>query len=236
MTFGACISLILVAAAGTFADERVERLPPKDRKWLEEEVIYIITELEKDVFLQLETVEERRRFIEAFWRKWDPNRATPQNEFWDEHYRRIEHANKALGPETFRAGWRTDRGRMYIILGEPREIQRYEGYADLFPAELWFYQGDIARGLPSFFYLMFFIRDDVGEFELYHPVIDGPNALLRGNLGIPRTDNLEALEALHRISPQLAQSATVKRAADSDRGKMTFKDGRLHGWGVPPPA
>ena len=207
MKFGTCISLILAAAVGAFADERLDRLPPEDRKWLEEEVVYIITEREKDVFLELQTVEERRLFIEAFWRNRDPNDATPENEVREEHYRRIEHANHYLGRDSNRAGWRTDRGRMYIILGEPRNIQRFEGYGDLFPAELWFYQGDTATRLPPFFYLLFFIDDDVGEFELYHPVMDGPGALLRGQLNIPSSNNMEALGVLRRISPELVRAS-----------------------------
>ena len=208
MKFGTCISLILAAAVGAFADERLDRLPPEDRKWLEAEVIYIITELEKDLFLDLRSVEERRLFIEAFWKKRDPNSAAPENEFREEHYRRIEHANHYLGRDSNRAGWRTDRGRMYIILGEPRDIQRFEGRGDLLPTELWFYQGDTAKALPPFFYLLFFIDDDVGEFELYHPVSDGPGALLRGQLNIPSSsNNMEALEMLSRISPDLARAS-----------------------------
>ncbi|MFQ5790883.1 MAG: GWxTD domain-containing protein [Acidobacteriota bacterium] len=203
----AWMTVLLVAAASVYAgDERLDRLPPEDRKWLEEEVVYIITEREREVFLSLETVEERKRFIEAFWRKRDPNPATPQNEFKDEHYRRLEHANRFLGRETFRPGWKTDRGRMYIILGEPREIQRYDGYNELVSTELWFYQGDPARGLPSFFYLMFFKRHDIGEYQLYHPVIDGPSALLRGQF-TPATDSRQALEVLRQISVELAQAS-----------------------------
>lgn len=198
--------LVGLQAFGLSADKRLEKLSPEHRKWLEEEVIYIITDQEKEIFLSLNTLEERSSFIEAFWRKRDPNPATPQNEFKDEHYRRIEYANKFLGRETFRPGWRTDRGRMYILLGEPREIQRYDGYNELTPSELWFYEGDVAKGLPSFFYLLFFKRHGVGEYQLYHPIADGPQALLRGQY-TPNTDNLQAIEALQQISPELAQAS-----------------------------
>ena len=110
--------LILAGQAG--ADDRLDRLPPEDRKWLEEEVVYIITDTERDVFLELDTVEQRQRLIRSFWSKRDPNPATPENEYRTEHYRRLEYANKFLARETFLPGWKTDRGRMYIILGEPR--------------------------------------------------------------------------------------------------------------------
>ncbi len=153
----AWIFLFLIFADPSFAkDERLERLSPEHRKWIEEEVVYIITDSEKDLFLMLETVEERNRLIEAFWRKRDPNPATPQNEFKIEHYTRFEHANKFLGRETFRPGWRTDRGRYHIILGKPRQVERFDGYSELVSAELWFYEGDPRKGLPAFFYLLFF--------------------------------------------------------------------------------
>ena len=80
-------------------------LSPEHQSWLERDVVYIITEREREVFLLLESVDERNRFIEAFWRKRDPNPATPANEFRDEHYRRIEYANSQFGRETFREGW-----------------------------------------------------------------------------------------------------------------------------------
>ena len=124
------IALAMSTAAAT-ADERLEKLPPEHRKWLEEETVYIILDQEREVFLALETREEREHFIEAFWRKRDPNRTTPDNELRQEHYRRIEYANKELGRGSARPGWMTDRGRMYILLGQPVSIERFEGYNEV---------------------------------------------------------------------------------------------------------
>ncbi len=203
----AWILLAFTVTTSSFAeDERLERLNPEHRKWFEEEVNYIILDNEKEVFLQLETLEERENFITAFWRKRDPNPATPENEFKIEHYRRLEYANKFLGRETFRPGWRTDRGRYYIILGEPREIQRYDGYNDLVSTQLWFYEGETKLGLPSFFYLVFFKRHDIGEYELYHPIVDGPAALLRGQYGYDGQVE-QTLDRLTEISPELARAS-----------------------------
>ena len=151
------------------------------------------------------TQEERARFIEAFWAKRDPNRTTPVNEFKEEHYRRIQYANEFLGRETYRPGWQTDRGRYYIILGKPREVQRYTGFTGLNSTELWFYQSDPGKALPSFFYLMFFKRNDFGEFRLYSPVVDGPQALLSGEGA--SGDIASAFERLDEISPELAHAA-----------------------------
>lgn len=189
--------------------EKIERLREDHRKWLEEEVIYIITEREEEVFLSLETIEERSRFIEVFWEKRDPYPATPENEFREEHYRRVEYANKYLGRDTFREGWRTDRGRYYILLGEPRERHSFDGYNEVVSSELWFYQGDVQKGLPSFFYLVFFKRHDIGEYRLYHPVVDGPESLVRGQYaqGGGPEGNIQAYETLQRIDAELANAS-----------------------------
>jgi GWxTD domain-containing protein len=204
----ALLILLVALTPNVFAqDERLERLSPEHRKWIEEEVTYIITDSEKDVFLMLETVEERNRFIEAFWRKRDPNRATVQNEFKIEHYLRLEYANKFLGRETFRPGWRTDRGRYYIILGKPREVQRFDGYAEVVSIELWFYEGDPRKGLPAFFYLMFFKRHDVGEYRLYHPLSDGPEALLSGGMPVANGNMEGVINTLREVSPELARAS-----------------------------
>jgi GWxTD domain-containing protein len=92
-------------------------LEPKYQKWLQEEVVYIITPKEKEVFLQLETDPQREKFIEAFWKVRNPNPNTPENEFKKEHYRRIQYANQHFGKEGPGQGWRSDMGRIYVILG-----------------------------------------------------------------------------------------------------------------------
>ena len=158
-------------------------LPEHYRKWLEEEVLYIIKPLEKDVFLQLGTDKEREIFIEAFWRQRDPTPGTPQNEYKEEHYRRIAYANQFFGRETTRPGWMTDRGRTYIILGEPIDIDRYENSEEHYPVITWFYQGDIKYGLPPHFNVAFFKRRGIGEYVYYSPVRDGPQNLLKNYMG-----------------------------------------------------
>ena len=93
------------------------------KKWLDEDVRYIISDEEQKAFKMLSNDEERDNFIEAFWQRRDPTPDTPENEFKDEHYRRIAYAN-----EHFPAGipgWKTDRGRMYIMYGPPDEIDAH---------------------------------------------------------------------------------------------------------------
>jgi len=131
-------------------------LPERYKKWLEEEVVYIMSPIEKEVFLKLKTDRERDLFIEAFWKHRDPTPGTPENEFKKEHYSRIRYVNHFFGRQAPRPGWRTDRGRMYIILGEPNDIQRFEGKTQVYPTEIWFYQGKTNLGLPPGFNIVFF--------------------------------------------------------------------------------
>ncbi|GMR23415.1 MAG: hypothetical protein BMS9Abin37_1842 [Acidobacteriota bacterium] len=204
---------LVAVMSGLAAGQSVDDLPEEDRVWLEEEVVYIITDMERKVFLMLETNEERARFKTSFWQKRDPNRATVVNEFQEEHYKRIAYANQFLGRETNRPGWATDRGRFYIIAGEPRQIQRFDSDAALIECELWFYQGDTSRGMPAFFYLIFFKRNDVGEYHLYYPNSDGPTALLRGQ-GLSGTDNAAAVERLQQVSTELARASLTISTRD----------------------
>lgn len=180
----------------------VKDLPERHKKWLEEEVVYIILPVEKDVFLQLETDREREMFIEAFWKHRDPTQGTPLNEFKDEHYRRIQYANYNYGRATPKPGWKTDRGRTYIVLGEPRDIERINE-SGVYNTEVWFYQGLTQYGLPSGFSVVFFQKDGVGEYVLYSPTMDGPQALMTNYMG-DRADYLSAFKELRQINPQLA--------------------------------
>ena len=199
---------LAVLAPLASADERIDKLPPEHKLWIERDVIYIITEREREVFLSLGALEERNRFIEAFWRKRDPNLATPENEFKIEHYRRIEYANSHLGRETFREGWRTDRGRYYIILGEPQSITRFDGYSEVVSSHLWFFAGKPGSGTPAFFYLLFFKRNDFGEYRLYNPMIDGPQALLNAAAYTPGAGNERAaVQTLREVSGELASAS-----------------------------
>src|SRR5271155_3337364 len=93
------------------------------KTWLNEDVVYIISPDERTAFLQLNTNEEREQFIEAFWLRRSANPDLPTNDFKEEHYRRIAYANEHYASGI--PGWKTDRGRIYIIWGPPDEIQSH---------------------------------------------------------------------------------------------------------------
>ncbi|HSA97134.1 MAG TPA: GWxTD domain-containing protein, partial [Acidobacteriota bacterium] len=153
-------------------------LPERYKTWLDEQVVYIITKKERDVFLALQTDRERDIFIEAFWKHRDPTPGTPQNEFQDEHVKRFNYANKFYGRSTPLPGWRTDRGRIYILLGPPRNIEQYDTVNGVYPTEIWFYLGDPELGLPTAFNVIFFRKDGGGDYVLYSPTEHGPRALI----------------------------------------------------------
>jgi GWxTD domain-containing protein len=121
------------------------------RKWLNEDVAYIITDEERAAFKKLQTDEEREQFIEQFWLRRDPTPDSVENEFKEEHYRRIAYANERYASGI--PGWKTDRGRIYITFGPPDEIEShpsggtYErppeeggGTTSTFPFEQWRYR------------------------------------------------------------------------------------------------
>src|SRR5450755_1201846 len=91
------------------------------KKWLNEDVTYIITDEERAAFKRLATDEEREQFIEQFWLRRDPTPDTVENEFKEEHYRRIAYSNERYASGI--PGWKSDRGRIYIMYGPPDEIE-----------------------------------------------------------------------------------------------------------------
>ena len=105
------------------------------KKWLDEDVRWIITDEERDAFKRLSNDEERDQFIEQFWLRRDPTPDTVENEYKEEHYRRIAYANEHFASGI--PGWRTDRGRMYIMYGPADEIDSHPsgGYYQRTPEE-----------------------------------------------------------------------------------------------------
>jgi GWxTD domain-containing protein len=196
-------SLVIPPSASSQTKKSPKDLPQQYRRWLEEEVVYIITPRERDIFLQLESDRERNIFIEAFWKQRDPNPNTLENEFKKEHHRRIEYANKWFGKDSPGPGWRTAMGRIYIILGEPASIEKFESLTEVYPTIIWFYQGMIEYGLPNAFSVVFFKRSGIGEYELYSPVKFGPQFLLPNYMGDMR-DYESAYNQLLEIEPTIA--------------------------------
>ena len=152
-----------------------KELGDADRKWLDEDVPYIITPEERSVFLHLSTNEEREQFIEAFWARRNPDPDSPENTAKEEHYRRIAYANEHFSSGI--PGWKTDRGKIYILHGPPDEIDShpsggaYErppeeggGETTTYPFEEWRYRH--IEGVGDNVILEFVDNTMTGEYHL----------------------------------------------------------------------
>src|SRR5579864_5684925 len=145
------------------------------KTWLNEDVTYIISPEERTAFLQLETNEEREQFIEQFWLRRSSNPDMPDNDFKEEHYRRIAYANEHYASGI--PGWKTDRGRIYIIWGAPDEIESHPtggtydrpmeeggGSTTTYPWERWRYR--YLEGIQENVKLEFVDPSGSGEYHL----------------------------------------------------------------------
>jgi GWxTD domain-containing protein len=145
------------------------------KKWINNDVSYIITKEEKRAFYALQTDEERENFIENFWRRRDPNPDTEENEYREEYYERIAYANEHFSSGI--PGWKTDRGRIYIAWGKPDSVEThptggsydrpsYEGggATTTYPFEVWFYRhlDNVGEGLE----IEFVDPTGTGEYRL----------------------------------------------------------------------
>jgi GWxTD domain-containing protein len=145
------------------------------RQWLNEDVVYIISPEERNAFLQLNTNEEREQFIEQFWLRRSSNPDLPDNDFKEEHYRRIAYANEHYASGI--PGWKTDRGRMYIMWGPPDEIDSHPtggtydrpmeeggGSTSTYPWETWRWR--YLEGIGENIILEFVDPSGSGEYHL----------------------------------------------------------------------
>ena len=145
------------------------------KTWLNEDVVYIISPEERSAFLQLETNEEREQFIESFWLRRSSNPDLPENDFKEEHYRRIAYANEHFASGI--PGWKTDRGRIYIMWGAPDEIESHPtggtydrpmeqggGSTTTYPWETWRYR--YLEGIQENVILEFVDPSSSGEYHL----------------------------------------------------------------------
>lgn len=166
---GIFLSAFIVAAAATISFAQTQKSVPGEtapenkphnvqsepdkafKRWIDEDVKYIITAEEARAFRALKTNEERENFIDVFWHNRDPDPDTEENEYRDAYYERIAYANENFSSGV--AGWRTDRGRIYIRWGKPDSVEShptgggydrpaYEGGGSttVYPFETWFYR------------------------------------------------------------------------------------------------
>jgi GWxTD domain-containing protein len=188
--FRLAIFSLVLAGAGLFgfAQDKTKSQDPMDKPrnvkpelkkaykdWLEKDVTYVITEEERKAFKKLATDDERERFIEEFWRRRDPDPDTDENEFKEEYYERIAYANEHFASGI--PGWKTDRGRIWIMYGKPDEQETHPsggsydrpsyqggGNTTTYPFEIWFYR--YLAGVGSGIEIEFVDPTGSGEYRI----------------------------------------------------------------------
>jgi len=199
-------AIFLATILPASASSSEKKLTPTYRHWLDVEVTYIISAVERKQFLSLSTDQERDSFITAFWRVRNPNPNSESNAYKDEHYRRLTYANEHFGTAKYEDGWRTDMGRIYIILGAPKQRAPYHEQANLRPMEIWFYEAETPV-LPPYFNILFY-RPSAGEaYRIYSPTQDGPKALV--TTGRSDNDNVTALRFIRKSAGDEVAKTTI---------------------------
>jgi len=220
----AIFSLVLAAASlsGVAQDPRQSQQDPMEKPrnvkpelkkaykdWLEKDVTYVITDEERKAFKKLATDDERERFIEEFWRRRDPDPDTDENEFKEEYYERIAYANEHFASGM--PGWKSDRGRIWIMYGKPDEREThpmggnyerpsYEGGGNTttYPFETWFYR--YLPGVGSGVEIEFVDPTGSGEYRIARNPNEKDALLMIPGGGLTLSEQLGLSDKSDRIS------------------------------------
>ncbi|MEX2264720.1 MAG: GWxTD domain-containing protein [Bryobacteraceae bacterium] len=179
------------------------------RKWLNEDVSYIITDEERAAWKRFSTDEEREIFIENFWMRRDPTPDSLENEFKEEHYRRIAYSNERYASGI--PGWKADRGRIYITFGPPDEIEShpsggtYErppeeggGTTSTFPFEKWRYRW--IEGIGTDIIIEFVDPTMTGEYRMTMDPSEKDALLMVPNAGLTLMEQMGLSSKVDRFS------------------------------------
>jgi GWxTD domain-containing protein len=194
------------------------------KDWIDKDVAYIITPEEKKAFFKLKTDEEREQFIEAFWRRRDPDPDTEENEYREEYYERIAYANERFASGI--PGWKTDRGRIYITFGKPDSIEShpsggqydrpsYEGggSTSTYPFEIWFYR--YLEGVGSGIEIEFVDPTGTGEYRIARNANEKDALLFVPGAGLTLAEQLGLGDKADRITGVNNGNLNFQRAQDS---------------------
>jgi len=186
-----------------------KELDSQYKKWLNEDVIYIISPEERRAFLHLSTNEEREQFIEAFWQRRNPDPDSPENTFKEEHYRRIAYANEHFASGI--PGWKTDRGKIYIMWGPADEIDSHPtggtwerpmdqggGETSTYPWETWRYR--YLEGMGENVELEFVDPSSTGEYHLTMDPSEKDALLMVPGAGLTLAESMGLASKAQRFS------------------------------------
>ncbi len=194
------------------------------KEWIDKDVNYIITSEEKKAFFKLKTDDEREQFIEAFWRRRDPDPDTEENEYREEYYERIAYANEHYASGI--PGWKTDRGRIYITFGKPDSVEShpsggqydrpsYEGggSTSTYPFETWFYR--YLENVGSGIEIEFVDPTGTGEYRIARSPNEKDALLNVPGAGLTLAEQLGLSDKGDRISGINSGTNNYARAQDS---------------------
>src|SRR2546430_2451290 len=186
-----------------------EEIPKVYREWPDKDVAYIITPQERAAYKKLQTDEERENFIELFWRRRDPDPDTDENEYREEYYERIAYANEHYTSGI--PGWKTDRGRIYIMYGKPDEVEThpsggsyerpsYEGGGNTstYPFEIWFYR--YLPGIGSGIEIEFVDPTGSGEYRIARNADEKDALLMIPNAGLTMAEEMGLSSKADRVA------------------------------------
>jgi GWxTD domain-containing protein len=225
-----CLAMMVTVIAGSiptiFAQDnkrkdqekkQKEELKSVYKKWLDEDVNYIITNDERKAFKALKTDEERDQFIEQFWLRRDPDPDTPENEYKEEYFERIQYANEKFASGI--PGWRTDRGRIYVMFGKPSQIESHPsggsydrpsheggGSTSTYPFEIWWYR--YIEGIGSDIEIEFVDPSGSGEYRIARSPNEKDALLFTPNAGLTLAEQLGLSSKADRISGQYGDSSS----------------------------
>ncbi len=214
------------------------------KRWVNNDVAYIITDEEKRAFKALVTDEERENFIASFWFRRDPNPDTEENEYREEYYERIAYANEHFASGI--PGWKTDRGRVYITWGKPDSVESHPmggqydrpaweggGNTSTYPFEIWFYRhlDNVGEGLE----IEFVDPTSTGEYRLARNAWEKDALLMVPGAGWTTAEQLGLSNKADRVAgggqvymrqqdmpfERLRINAALQRAPDVKYGDLT---------------
>jgi len=169
-------------------------------RWVIEDVAYIIRDDERAAFKSLQSDPEREHFIEQFWLRRDPTPGTPENEFKEEHYRRIAYANEQYAAAI--PGWKTDRGRIYISYGPPDEKESHRSGPNAAASEQWLYH--YIEGVGTNVVIEFIDRNGNGEYRMTTDPAAIAMSRAPGDRPVTNADTLKAGATVQRMGPGAA--------------------------------
>lgn len=204
------------------------------KKWLDNDVAYIITDQEKKAFKALATDEERENFIENFWRRRDPNPDTEENEYREEYYERIAYANQHYASGI--PGWKTDRGRVYIAHGKPDSVESHPaggsydrpsweggGSTSTYPFEIWFYRhlDGVGDGLE----IEFVDPTGTGEYRMARDASEKDALKMVPGAGLTTSEQLGLSDKADRITGNNGFNQNYQREQDTMFRRMEIMTG-----------